>query len=96
MTDEAQEKPKIIIDEDWKSQVEQERERFKEGEGQPDPVATPGDAPGVQYGDMIKLRRYSNGVAVVNPTDVVQEIELPGAYYDPEEMDDGTCPWARS
>jgi len=57
-----------------------------------DAVASPGDAPGVEYGDMIKLRRFSNGVAVINPTDVVQDIELPGAYYDPEAMDDGYMP----
>jgi hypothetical protein len=49
-----------------------------------DAVATPGDGPEIELGDMIKLRRFSNGVAVVNPTNVMQEIELPGAYYDPE------------
>jgi hypothetical protein len=50
-----------------------------------DAIASPGDAPGVELGDMIKLRRFSEGVAVVNPSDVSQSIELPGAYYDPEE-----------
>jgi hypothetical protein len=57
-----------------------------------DAVATPGDAPGVEYGDMIKQRRFSNGYAVINPTDVVQVIDLPGTYYDPEEMDGDYMP----
>lgn len=57
-----------------------------------DALATPGDAPGVEYGDMIKQRLYSNGMAVINPTDVEQDIELPGTYYDPEAMDDGYMP----
>lgn len=38
-----QDKPKIIIDEDWKSQVQAEKEAVKQG---PDaPAAAPGDTP---------------------------------------------------
>jgi hypothetical protein len=39
MSDEK-EKPKIIIDEDWKSQVEAERERLKTQGTQPEPKST--------------------------------------------------------
>jgi hypothetical protein len=59
-----------------------------------DATATPGDGPDIENGDMIKLRRFSQGVAVVNPTNVYQEIELPGAYYDPEAAEGGFMPMA--
>jgi hypothetical protein len=57
-----------------------------------DAPASPGDAPGVEHADMIKARRYSQGVAVVNPTNVFQHVELPGAYYDPEAATAGFMP----
>jgi hypothetical protein len=46
------------------------------------PSARPGDRPGVSHADMIKLRRFQRGVAVVNPTSVTQTISLDGTYYD--------------
>lgn len=47
-----------------------------------DAAASPGDGPGIEWGDMIKLRRFSRGVAAVNPTNVTQAVELGGQYYD--------------
>ncbi len=45
-------------------------------------VAEPGDVPWVELGDMVRLRRFSNGVAVVNPSSYTQTIELGLKYYD--------------
>ena len=36
MSDESQDKPKIIVDEDWKSQVESEREQLRNQEPKPE------------------------------------------------------------
>lgn len=43
--------------------------------------ATPGNAPWVELGDMLKLRRFSGGLAVVNPTSCTQTVQLGGEYY---------------
>ena len=44
--------------------------------------AEPGGRGGIPLGDMIRKRRFANGVAVVNPTNYWQDVELGGAYYD--------------
>ena len=44
--------------------------------------AYPGDAGWIDLGDMIKLRRFSKGVAIVNPSSFSQTVELGGWYFE--------------
>ena len=44
-------------------------------------VAAPGERPGIEHADMIKLRRFGRGAAVVNPTECGQTVMLGGVYY---------------
>jgi hypothetical protein len=46
--------------------------------------AYPGDASWIDLGDMLRLRRFSRGVAIVNPSAVSQTVELGGFYFDRE------------
>jgi len=46
--------------------------------------AYPGDASWIDLGDMLKLRRFTKGVALVNPSACSQTIELGGFYFDRE------------
>jgi hypothetical protein len=45
-------------------------------------TAMPGGRFGVEHADMIRLRRFENGLAVVNPTECSQDISLGGTYYE--------------
>ena len=44
--------------------------------------ATPGARPSDPWGYLFCQRRFENGVAVVNATEVTQDIHLSGVYYD--------------
>ncbi|MBD3368067.1 MAG: hypothetical protein GF405_07850 [Candidatus Eisenbacteria bacterium] len=46
--------------------------------------AYPGDAGWLDLGDMLRLRRFEKGVAVVNPSMSSQTIDLGGFYFDRE------------
>ncbi len=46
-----------------------------------DVSAYPGAATWIEHGDMIRLRRFSKGLAVVNPTLCSQSVQLGGIYY---------------
>ncbi|MBD3348399.1 MAG: hypothetical protein GF400_04275 [Candidatus Eisenbacteria bacterium] len=48
------------------------------------PAAFPGRGPGVEHADMLKMRRFDKGVAVVNPTNCDQSVVLPGLYFSPD------------
>ncbi len=45
--------------------------------------AYPGDAEWVELGHLIKRRRFTNGVVVVNPSTSAQSIQLGGFYFEP-------------
>jgi hypothetical protein len=44
--------------------------------------AEPGALPNIEHADMIRIRHFEHGVAVVNPTSCEQTVELGGCYYD--------------
>ncbi len=46
-----------------------------------DVAVYPGAAPWVEHPEMIRLRRFSKGLVVVNPTTCSQSIQLSGVYY---------------
>lgn len=50
--------------------------------------------PWVLWGDLIRLRRFEHGVAVVNPTSCTQTIDLGGLYYRPESWNGSFFPWS--
>jgi hypothetical protein len=56
------------------------------------PPAGPGDLWWIEHGDMIRLRRFANGVAVVNPSSWWQFVGLGGAYYDPSSWNGSFYP----
>jgi hypothetical protein len=44
-------------------------------------LAQPGDRAGVANGDLLRMRRFTKGVAVVNPTPCAQSVSFAGTYY---------------
>jgi hypothetical protein len=50
------------------------------GRAMPAP-AMPGATPGMPNGEYLKMRRFTRGVAVVNPTGCIQVVDLGGAYF---------------
>jgi len=48
------------------------------------PPAIPGALPGMPNGDMLRVRRFTNGIAVVNPTGCLHLVSLSGTYYRAE------------
>ena len=65
--------------------------------GRAEPVdALPGAGLGIEHADMIKRRRFTRGVAVVNPTGRVQTIALGGVYYRSDSWNGSFYPHAES
>lgn len=58
--------------------------------------ATPGSGPGIENGEMIRVRRFESGIAVVNPSSSSQLIHLNGVYYDPSEWNGSFYPHCAS
>jgi hypothetical protein len=47
------------------------------------PPSDPGDAPWVELGEMVKIRRFTGGLALVNPSSYTQTIQLGARYHEP-------------
>ncbi len=58
--------------------------------------AWPGGSPWVANGDMVAARRFSRGLAVVNPSTCSQRVELGGVYYPTDSWNGSFYPYERS
>jgi hypothetical protein len=71
MSEETPDKPKIIVDEDWKSQVEAEKQSAQQTRDEGDPSAQTGPLPEASFGTLVTLlaTQASAAMAVGAPPD---------------------------